>query len=157
MDSPVSDVAITSLPSPETLALDAPDFCCRKRKRSMPVTPPTTADDPEGAHVLNGAVNVLSITATAISHVARLYETNPVARQGMLKAVEAITNAKLNRGKVVLCAVGKSGIIAQQLVAMMKSLSISSSFMHAAEAVHGDLGDIEEVRFVHDSRIPHFG
>jgi D-arabinose 5-phosphate isomerase GutQ len=75
----------------------------------------------------------------------------------MLRAVEAITNAKLNRGKVVLCAVGKSGIIAQQLVAMMKSLSISSSFMHAAEAVHGDLGDIEEVRFVHRSWFSSFG
>jgi D-arabinose 5-phosphate isomerase GutQ len=64
----------------------------------------------------------------------------------MLRAVDAVANAKLNRGKLVICAVGKSGIIAQQLTAMMKSLSIGCSFMHATEAVHGDLGDIDEVK-----------
>ena len=117
----------------------------------MPITPPTTAEDPEGAATLTGAVNVLSVNATAISHVARLYETEPNARQGMLRAIDAVVNAKLNRGKLVICAVGKSGIIAQQLVAMMKSLSISSSFMHATEAVHGDLGDIEEVSMKYGS------
>jgi D-arabinose 5-phosphate isomerase GutQ len=111
----------------------------------MPITPPTTAEDPEGASILAGAVNVLSVNATAISHVARLYETEPHARHGMLRAVEAVVNAKSNRAKLIICAVGKSAIIGQQLVAMMKSLSISSSFMHATEAVHGDLGDVDEV------------
>jgi D-arabinose 5-phosphate isomerase GutQ len=111
----------------------------------MPATPPTSAEDPEGAKALAGAVNVLSVNATAISHVARLYETDPIARKGMLRAVEAVSNSKLNKGKLVICAVGKSGFIAQQLVAMLKSLSMPSSFMHATEAVHGDLGDIEAV------------
>jgi D-arabinose 5-phosphate isomerase GutQ len=122
----------------------------------MPITPPTTAEDPEGASVLSGAVNVLSVNATAISHVARLYETEPHARHGMLKAVEAVVNAKLNRAKLIICAVGKSAIIGQQLVAMMKSLSISSSFMHATEAVHGDLGDVDEVRNTISRGFPRF-
>ena len=114
----------------------------------MPITPPASPEDPEGAATLCSAVNVLSQNATAISHVARLYETDPGARKGMLRAVDAVVNSKLNKGKLVICAVGKSGYIAQQLVAMLKSLSISSSFLHATEAVHGDLGDIDEVSFV---------
>lgn len=141
-----SVAAIAPLPSPEALALDPEDAVCRKRKRCMPITPPTTAEDPEGAQTLSRAANVLSVNATAISHVARLYETDPNARKGMLRAVEVVSQAKLNKGKLVICAVGKSGFIAQQLVAMLKSLSISSSFLHATEAVHGDLGDIDEVR-----------
>jgi hypothetical protein len=139
-------MALTPLPSPDMITLDSQEPTYRKRKRSIPVTPPTTAEDPEGAQILGGAVNVLSVNATAISHVARLYETDPNARRGMLRAVEAVAQSTLNRGKLVICAVGKSGFIAQQLVAMLKSFSISSSFMHATEAVHGDLGDIYEVR-----------
>lgn len=137
-------MAITPLPSPDTIALDA-DLSPRKRKRTMPITPPITVDDPEGVELLACAGNVLSTTATAISHVTRLYETDPSARSGMLRAVEAVVNSKMKRGKLVICAVGKSGFIAQQLVAMLKSLSISSSFLHATEAVHGDLGDIDVV------------
>jgi D-arabinose 5-phosphate isomerase GutQ len=111
----------------------------------MPITPPARTEDRESLNLLSGAVNVLSVNATAISHVVRLYDTDPSVRHELLKAVEAIVESKLNGGKLVICAVGKSGIIGQQLVAMMKSLSISSSFMHATEAVHGDLGDIDEV------------
>lgn len=146
MDSPLPAMTVVPLPSPDTISLDPEETTCRKRRRCMPVTPPTTAEDPEGALALAGAVNVLSVNATAISHVARLYECDPVARNGMLRSVDAVVNAKLNRGKLVICAVGKSGIIGQQLTAMMKSLSLSCSFMHATEAVHGDLGDINEVR-----------
>ncbi|KIV99333.1 uncharacterized protein PV09_08992 [Verruconis gallopava] len=143
MDSP-APVIVAPLPSPDSLALDSHETHARKRKRCMPVTPPVTAEDPEGAQLLSCTVNVLAVNATAISHVARLYETDPNARQGMLRAADAVATSKLNKGKLVICAVGKSGIIGQQLVAMLKSLSISSSFMHATEAVHGDLGDIGE-------------
>ena len=136
-------MAIPALPSPDTIALD--DSITRKRKRCMPITPPATINDPESAEILSSAANVLSVNATAVSHVARLYETDPTARDGMLRAVEAIAATKRRRGKLIMCAVGKSGFIAQQLVAMLKSLSVSSTFMHATEAVHGDLGDIDEV------------
>lgn len=44
------------------------------------------------------------------------------------------------RGKVVLTGVGKSGLIAQKIAATMSSTGTVAIYMHAADAVHGDLG-----------------
>ena len=43
-------------------------------------------------------------------------------------------------GKVVLCGMGKSGLIAQKIAATLCSIGNKAVFLHAAEAVHGDLG-----------------
>ena len=43
-------------------------------------------------------------------------------------------------GRVVCCGVGKAGIIARKLAASLASLGTPGLFLHAAEAVHGDLG-----------------
>jgi hypothetical protein len=141
-------MAIPALPSPDMEALDAPQEkhirkC--KRKRSMPITPPATIDDPESSRLLDRAVYILSTEATALSYVTRLYQTDPTARSGLLKAVECITKVTEAGGKLLVCGVGKSGYIGQKIVATMKSLGIASSWLHAAEAVHGDLGDIRAV------------
>lgn len=121
----------------------------QKRKRAdsetQPLTPPLAATDPEGTRLLSRAVNVLSTAATALAQVSILYETDPVAREGLLLAVECITKVNTAGGKLIICGVGKSGLVGQKMVATMKSLGISSSFMHAAEAIHGDLGDIRTV------------
>lgn len=53
--------------------------------------------------------------------------------------VEMITNC---RGRVVLFAVGKSGIVARKVAATMASLGIPAFFVHAGEAHHGDIGGI---------------
>lgn len=120
-----------------------------KRKRAdsdtQPLTPPLSATDPEGTRLLSRAVNVLSTAATALAQVSMLYETDPVAREGLLQAVELVTNVNNAGGKLIICGVGKSGLVGQKMVATMKSLGIGSSFMHAAEAIHGDLGDIRKV------------
>lgn len=123
----------------------------QKRKRAdsetQPPTPPLSdcSRAPEGTRLLSRAVNVLSTAATALSQVSILYETDPVAREGLLQAVELITSINEAGGKLIICGVGKSGLVGQKMVATMKSLGIGSAFMHAAEAIHGDLGDIRKV------------
>ena len=47
-------------------------------------------------------------------------------------------------GRVIITGVGKSGIIAQKIVATLNSTGTPSVFMHAADAIHGDLGIIQE-------------
>lgn len=49
-----------------------------------------------------------------------------------------------NVGKVIFCGIGKSGHIAKKLSATFSSLGISSIFLHASEALHGDMGVIKE-------------
>ena len=48
------------------------------------------------------------------------------------------------RGRVVISGVGKSAIIAQKIVATFNSTGTAASFMHAADAIHGDLGMVGE-------------
>jgi len=52
-------------------------------------------------------------------------------------AVKLIYNSK---GRVVITGVGKSAIIASKIVATLNSTGTPSVFMHAADAIHGDLG-----------------
>jgi D-arabinose 5-phosphate isomerase GutQ len=111
----------------------------------MPITPPATLDDPESTRTLDRAVHIISTEATALSHATRLYQTDPVARSGLLKAVDCIVKINEVGGKLIICGVGKSGYIGMKIVATMKSLGLGSSFLHAAEAMHGDLGDIRTV------------
>lgn len=55
------------------------------------------------------------------------------------QAVEMIDQCE---GRLILSGMGKSGLIARKISATFASLGISSTFMHPAEAIHGDLGMI---------------
>src|SRR5688572_8407357 len=46
------------------------------------------------------------------------------------------------RGSVIVCGMGKAGLIGQKLAATLASTGTRSHFLHPAEAVHGDLGRI---------------
>ncbi len=48
------------------------------------------------------------------------------------------------RGRVVVCGLGKSGLVGQKWAATFSSLGTASVFLHAAEALHGDLGLLRE-------------
>lgn len=48
------------------------------------------------------------------------------------------------KGRVIITGIGKSAIIAQKIVATLNSTGTSSYFMHAADAVHGDLGLVQK-------------
>jgi arabinose-5-phosphate isomerase len=57
------------------------------------------------------------------------------------KAVSAI---KTSKGRVVVSGIGKSAVIAQKIVATFNSTGTPSIFMHAADAIHGDLGIVQQ-------------
>ena len=58
---------------------------------------------------------------------------------------ENVVNLILNsKGRVIITGIGKSAIIAQKIVATLNSTGTLAVFMHAADAVHGDLGMICE-------------
>ena len=57
------------------------------------------------------------------------------------KAAQLLFSCK---GRVVLSGIGKSAIVAQKIVATLNSTGTPAIFMHAADAIHGDLGMIQE-------------
>lgn len=57
------------------------------------------------------------------------------------KSVHSIQKCK---GRVVISGIGKSAIIAQKIVATFNSTGTPSIFLHAADAIHGDLGVVQE-------------
>lgn len=57
------------------------------------------------------------------------------------KAVEIISSAK---GKLIVVGIGKSAHIGNKIVATLNSTGTPSQFLHAAEAIHGDLGVIQK-------------
>lgn len=48
------------------------------------------------------------------------------------------------RGRIVISGIGKSAVIAQKIVATFNSTGTPSLFMHAADAIHGDLGMVQQ-------------
>jgi len=57
--------------------------------------------------------------------------------------VQAVKHILTSKGRVVITGIGKSAIIANKIVATMNSTGTPSIFMHAADAIHGDLGMIQ--------------
>lgn len=57
------------------------------------------------------------------------------------RAVEMIYNCK---GRVIVAGMGKSGLVAQKIVATMNSTGTPSIFLHPADALHGDLGMVRK-------------
>ncbi|TKA83047.1 hypothetical protein B0A55_00854 [Friedmanniomyces simplex] len=99
-------------------------------------------EEEEDDLLLSHATHVLATQAAALTHITHLYRTSPGARLGLHHAVHALLTAHRTGGRLIACGVGKSAYIAQKLAATCKSLGIPASFLHACEAMHGDLGDI---------------
>lgn len=85
--------------------------------------------------ILTWAQQVLDVERQGISD---LYQK---LNKDFLKAVEILISCK---GKIVVTGMGKAGIIGQKFSATLSSTGSSSFWLHAAEAVHGDLGRIEK-------------
>ena len=56
----------------------------------------------------------------------------------------AVTAIAQTKGRVVISGIGKSAVIAQKIVATFNSTGTPSIFMHAADAIHGDLGMVQQ-------------
>ena len=87
------------------------------------------------SNILASAKKTILSESLSISKLADLLDTNFVA------AVEKIYQSK---GRLVVTGIGKSAIIAQKMVASFNSTGTPSLFLHAAEAIHGDLGMLQK-------------
>ncbi len=84
--------------------------------------------------VLGHALQALEIERRAIECVAARLDERLVQAVEMLLAMS---------GRLIVCGIGKSGAIGRKLAATFASTGTPAYFMHAAEAVHGDLGMID--------------
>lgn len=85
--------------------------------------------------IIELAKTTLSIEADAIRNLQQFID------QDFVSAVQLIHQSK---GRVIITGIGKSAIIAQKIVATMNSTGTPAIFMHAADAIHGDLGTIQQ-------------
>lgn len=86
-------------------------------------------------NIRNTAARVLENEANAVLKLVDYIDGDFEA------CVEKILSSK---GRVVLTGVGKSAIIANKIVATLNSTGTPALFMHAADAIHGDLGMVQE-------------
>lgn len=91
-------------------------------------------------NILRDAKQVVSIEKQSIDDLLKRF-TNPKFRDNFSSAIETIHKCK---GKVVVMGIGKSGIIAQKIVATFNSTGTYSIFLHTADTIHGDLGAVRE-------------
>ena len=85
--------------------------------------------------------NILEIAKKTIESESKsIAKLTDLLTDDFLKAVEIIYNSK---GRLVVTGIGKSAIIAQKIVASMNSTGTPSLFLHASEAIHGDLGMVQ--------------
>ncbi|MFM0362153.1 KpsF/GutQ family sugar-phosphate isomerase [Paraburkholderia sediminicola] len=80
---------------------------------------------------IDSAKEVFQIESRALSNLAQRLDEN---------FSEAIDWILKSTGRVVVCGMGKSGIIGRKIAATMASTGTPSFFMHPGEAYHGDLG-----------------
>jgi arabinose-5-phosphate isomerase len=90
--------------------------------------------------IIKNAKKVVCIEKKEIASLERRFNDNAFADK-FTSAVELIYKCK---GKVVVTGVGKSGIIAQKIVATFNSTGTYSIFLHSADSVHGDLGILRD-------------
>lgn len=80
------------------------------------------------------AQKTISTESKAITNLSNYID------EDFVKSVETIHQSK---GRLVVTGIGKSAIIAQKIVATMNSTGTPSIFLHASEAIHGDLGMLQ--------------
>jgi arabinose-5-phosphate isomerase len=88
----------------------------------------------EKTDILSYAEKVLLEESEAVGNLRRYLDDD------FVKSVEAILHSK---GRLVVTGIGKSAIIGQKIVATLNSTGTPAAFMHAADAIHGDLGIIQ--------------
>jgi arabinose-5-phosphate isomerase len=85
--------------------------------------------------IISVAKNTIETESKAIANLAHL------VNEEFADAVNYIYNSK---GRVIVTGIGKSANIATKIVATLNSTGTPAIFMHAADAIHGDLGTIQE-------------
>jgi len=85
--------------------------------------------------------NILAIAKkTILSESEAITKLTDSLDDNFSEATQAIYNSK---GRLIVTGIGKSAIIAQKMVATFNSTGTPSMFLHASEAIHGDLGMVQ--------------
>lgn len=87
------------------------------------------------SQIITAATNTIALEAKSIQDLLLFINKD------FVKAVETIHYTK---GRVVISGIGKSGIVGQKIVSTLNSTGTPALFMHAADAIHGDLGMIQQ-------------
>ena len=85
--------------------------------------------------ILKAAKRVLKIESDAVASLAKRLGPS------FLNSVHALDD---ENSRLIITGMGKSGLIGQKIAATMSSVGLSAVYMHAAEAIHGDLGLISK-------------
>lgn len=86
-------------------------------------------------HIKKLALSTLQLEADSISHLKKFIND---------EFIETVRYLASIKGRIIVTGIGKSAIIAQKIVATLNSTGSPSIFMHAADAIHGDLGIIQK-------------
>ena len=89
----------------------------------------------EETRIISVAKETIETESKAILHLSELVD------EEFAQAVQYIYQSK---GRVIVTGIGKSANIATKIVATLNSTGTPAIFMHAADAIHGDLGTIQE-------------
>ena len=84
--------------------------------------------------IIESAQRTIKLEADALNEIIKHLGND------LIESVKIILKSK---GRVVVSGIGKSAIIANKIVATLNSTGTASVFMHAADAIHGDLGIIQ--------------
>ncbi|ARV05526.1 D-arabinose 5-phosphate isomerase [Polaribacter sp. SA4-10] len=85
--------------------------------------------------IIDTAKKTILIESNAIANLANLIDVN------FENAIKFILNSN---GRVIVTGIGKSANIATKIVATFNSTGTPAIFMHAADAIHGDLGNVQK-------------
>ena len=85
--------------------------------------------------IIHTALRTIQMEADAISRLKDFIDAD------FNKALDVIAHSK---GRLVVSGIGKSALIAQKIVATFNSTGTPAVFMHAADAIHGDLGMVQQ-------------
>ena len=86
-------------------------------------------------YYINEAKRAASIQINELKKIKKIFN------KSFIKAVDLILNCK---GKIIFAGIGKSGLIARKISATFSSVGIPSFFCDPAQALHGDMGQIEK-------------
>lgn len=87
-------------------------------------------------------INIINIAKRTIKKEAdSIRDLLNFINEDFEKTVQLISTCK---GRIVISGIGKSAIVAQKIVATLNSTGTPSLFMHAADAIHGDVGMVQQ-------------
>lgn len=92
--------------------------------------------------ILDSKFDIIQTAKNSINNQGNsILELSKFVNEDFKNAVKLINSIK---GRVIVSGIGKSAIIGRKIVATLNSTGTPSVFMHAAEAVHGDLGIVQK-------------